>query len=620
MPASWSWKWFAFYDSYPFFIIINLIVPIIAFSALLFVRRFKFSFKNDLYFIIFLLVIGLFAQSGLNGPTGFIYNWLFYYFPPIRSFTTTHLFYSPLIYLGYSILLGVSSYYIVRIITKGCDKKKIRHSRKSVAEFLTVFLIVILILTPSYPVIDGSAVVKGSPSSEVQIPPYVTNVSDYLNAQGGEFNVLTLPLFQSVSQENYPNGGYFGTNPLHFLVNDPIISETAGLSPIQTSELSIINNAIYYGNTITLLNFLISMNIKYVVVMGDYNSSLSGILEPFSMTRTLGLLNSSSGIIPIRSINFYPYFIYRVYPSHNLVYASVSEHYDSNASLYGSNLINSSVSYSSSNYSSDYTYYKFNYTTPSLLIDYNYTRNITPNSYIMTINHLHINSNQYNYLIFNYSTNDNNITIEINRYTNESMILQQIKTSNGFEAPLPSGVMIRNITFFWFPLDSANSDYNIYITSIIPKLVDYYPYPVLIEQHLITNLTFTDANISPNQNISEVSILNTDYRNPTSIELEVGVSGPTNFTLVLSTNYDSNWIINNQNGVKSHHIVVNGYMNAWILTFTKPGNYVISISYKEQILTYDLQLVSLLSTIVISAFFLIYFYSKGVKKRILNRG
>ena len=117
--------------------------------------------------------------------------------------------------------------------------------------------------------------------------------------------------------------------------------------------------------------------------------------------------------------------------SHNLVYASVSEHFGSNASLFGPNLINDSLSYGFSNYSANYTFHKFNFTTPSLLVDYNYTNKLTPNNYVTQISDLHINTNQYNYIAINYSTNDNNLTFEINMYTKNPEILPQIKTQNG---------------------------------------------------------------------------------------------------------------------------------------------------------------------------------------------
>ena len=617
LPTSWNWKWFIFYDSYPFFLIINSIIPIIALSSLFFLRRFKYSFKIDLYFIIFLLVIGLFAQSGLNGPTGFIYSWLFYHFSPIRAFDTPHLFYSPLTYLGYSILLAVTSYYFAHILIQKLNKKQVLDARKRVVKFLTFLVIVILILIPSYPIIDGSAVIRGYPSSEVQVPSYVTNVSNYLNAQQSEFNVLTLPLFESISQENYPKGGYYAsTNPLSYLINDPLIGEIGDLSSIQASELSLINNAIHIGNRTTLLNLLEGMNIKYIVILGDYNSS-SGIVGPFSMAGTLRTLNSTEGIIPIGSSHFYPYFLYKVLASRNLVYESISKHFGCNTSNFGSNLINDSVSYSFTNYSTNYTFHKFNFSNPSLLIDYNYTNKLTPNTYVMNINNLHINTNQYNYIAINYSTNDNNLTFEINRYTNNPEILPQIKTQNGVVIPLPPEVTVRYITFYWFPMNPyVSSNNSIYLTSVAPKLVFYYPYPILSDSHLITNLTFTNANISLNQNISRINILMVDYQSPTSISLKVTISAPTNFTLVLSNNYDPNWILNSQNALISRHIVVNGFMNAWILTYTKPGNYTILITYKEQNLSYDLQLVSLLSTIFFSSYFSFYSYRKRSKNKI----
>jgi hypothetical protein len=613
LPATWNWKWFAFYDSFPFFIIINAIIPIIAFSSLIFVRKFRANFKNDLYFIVFLLVIGIFAQSGLSGPTGFIYNWLFYHFPPIRAFDTTHLFYSPLTYLGYSMLLAVSSYFIASLLLERLSRRQVKDLRKRMVKFLTVSVVVALVVVPSYPMMDGSAVIKGYPSSEVQIPSYVTNVSDYLNAQGDVFNVLTLPLYNSISDENYPNGGYYETtNPLYYLVNDPVVSEIGNLLPIQASEMSLMNGAIYGDNGTTLLNLLESMNIRYIVVLGDYNAS-TGIVEPFSLRNTLDVLNSTTGIDPIRSGIFYPYFLYQVTSSHGLAYAGIAEHFDPNSTYYGPNLINASVDFGFSSYSTEYAYHKFNFPSSSLLVDFNYSIGFTRNHYTFTLSNLNINTDQYNYLAFNYTTNDNNLTVEINRYTPNPEILPQVRTQGGVVMPLPPGIVVKYITFFWFPISpSVNSNNSIFITSITPELVDFYPYPVLRDNNLAGNLVFTSANITQNQNISGLNILRTYYQNPTSISIEFNATTPTNFTLVLSNNFDQNWILRSESNLGSRHIVVDGFMNAWVLSVYKPGTYKIFMTYREQNVAYGLQLVSLTSVIAIS---LCYFYLTFTIKR-----
>lgn len=605
LPASWNWKWFAFYDSFPFFIIINAIIPVIAFSSFIFIRKFRANFKNDLYFIVFLLVVGIFAQSGLSGPTGFIYDWLFYHFPPIRAFDTTHLFYSPLTYLGYSMLLAVFSYFIASFIQERLVRRQVKELRKRMVKFLTVSVIVVLVLVPSYPIMDGSAVIRGYPSSEVQIPPYVTNVSDYLNAQGGMFNVLTLPLYDSISDENYPNGGYYATtNPLYYLVNDPVVSEIGNLLPIQASELSLMNKAIYDDNGTTILNLLEAMNIRYIVVLGDYNAS-SGIVGPFSLRTTLDVFNSTSGLKPIRSETFCPYFLYQVVASHGLAYASLAEHFDPNSTYFGPNLINASVDFGFFDYFPEYAYHKFNFSSPSLLVDFNYSIGFTRNHYTFTLSNLNINTNQYNYLGFNYTTNDNNFTVEINRYTLSPEILPQVRTQGGVVMPLPPETVVKYITFFWFPVSpSIDSNNSIYITSITSELIDSYPYPILRDNNSVGNSVFTSANITQDQNISGLSILRTDYQNPTLISIEFNATTSTNFTLVLSNNFDQNWVLKSEDHLKSHHIIVNGFMNAWVLTVSKPGTYKISITYREQNVAYDLQLVSLTSVITISLCYL----------------
>lgn len=598
-----NWTWYKFYTSSPFFIIINITIPIFGFSTLFFVRKFKLHLNRDIWFFYFLAVTGIILQAGMKGPTGSIYNWLFYHFVFIRAFDTLHLWYSPIIYLSYSVLVGVFIFLITSFIlgkyaiSNSSDNRKLKSikfmhlnlNRKTLS-YTLIFLILIIVMIPSYPVLDGSAVPHGVPSAEVHIPSYVTETSNYLNSKPNISTVLTMPLFIDDDEENYSTGGYRGTNPLQYLLKDPIINQLNGLPSFQSNKLTELNTQIYQNNDKIVNYYLSFLNIKYILVLGDYNSTYNPILSPFSLNKTMSMLSNDPNITLVKEYG--PYYIYEYKNSHGLIYPSTSINSNTISEQYGSNLISTSLNnYSYTNWGNRYS--NLTLTPEGLSVYFNYTKGITfP---FMQINIYNISKDIQNYnkirIDFN-STENTTISVQANTYYNTHLWLTGIKTSNG----LIVNTSYNEISELELFLEPSNTTYNSSNHFLIKGIV-----PETLEIQNMKKFSITNAAVPENQSLSNVKIMNIQYNNPTSITMFVNVSSPSNFTLVFSQDYNPNWEISGTGFILVKHIIVNSYMNAWVISFTHAGNFTINITFNEEKIINYYGYISILSSVLITS-------------------
>jgi len=575
----YGWKWFNFYTSYPFFIVINITIPILAFSSLLFLRKSKVYFNKNIYFFYFLAITGILLQAGLRGPTGFIYNWLFYHIVYIRAFDTLHLWYSPIIYLSYSILIGVFTYMLLEFLynqinndfkNRACLKliKKIQKHGKTIKYFI-IIIILFIVMVPSYPLLDGSAVPHGVPSAEVHIPDYVEETSNYLNSRPNVSTILALPIFIDDSEELYPNGGYRGTNPLEYLLKDPIITQLNGLSSVQSSELTDLNSAIYEKNYLVMDYYLSLLNIKYILVLGDYNSTYNPILPPFSISNSLAILNNSPNMTLISQ--FGPYYLYRYNEGHNLVYPAITINSKNVNIQYSNNLINKNINYTYTNWGNKYDNITINKIDLSII--FNYTNNVTWPFFQLNIYNISKSIEYYNHILLNFTANKNvTITAQANTVSNEHLWLTSEYTNNGLILNT-SYNDIYELQLFLGPNNTKqNSNNHFLITGLTP----------FTKMFNATKFAITDSLVSSNQSLSDIKINNIDYLNPTNINVNIEVNKARNFTLVLGQNYNNNWGIKNTSYMNVKHILVNSFMNAWLLSFSKTGNFTIHMIFKSQ--------------------------------------
>ena len=578
-----GWSWLKLYTSVPFFIIINVTIPIFAFSSLLFVRKFKLQLNKSVWFFYFLAAIGIILQAGFKGPTGSIYNWLFYHIVFIRAFDSLHLWYSPIIYLSYSILVGVFVFLLIESLKSrsiGTTSFKWNRKQKSdnfinfrinekVLTYTISFVILIIVMIPSYPVLDGSAVPHGVPSAEVKVPPYVMQASNYLSSMSNISTVLAMPIFMIDYEESYPTGGYFGTNPLLYLLKDPIIYQLNGLSGIQVNYLTDLNVAIYDNNDLVANYYLSLLNIKFILVLADYNSTYFPILTPFSINNTLNMLSSDPNITLAKE--YAPFYIYEYKAGNSLVYSSISINNNNETQLHGSNLISNGVlNYWYVNWGNKYS--NVTLTPGGLSVYFNYTKGITWPFIEIKIYNISRSIEDYNKLMLDFISSPNTtVTVQANTYQNTHLWLTGESTGGGLILNT-SYNEISELQLFLGPANTTNNSFNYFlIKGIVP----------ISERMNPEKYSIAESIVPENQSLSDIKIVNIQYNNPTSIVVNVDVSSPSTFTLVFSQNYNSNWKIRGTSGANADHIIVNNFMNAWVISFSHAGNFSIHLIFES---------------------------------------
>ena len=610
-----GWTWLNFYTSVPFFIIINLTIPVFAFSTLFFVRKFKLRLDGIVWFFYFLAFVGIFLQAGLSGPTGSVYNWLFYHFVFIRAFDTLHLWYSPIIYLSYSVLVGVFVLYIMKFFEGGSigvasSRLNLKfkkgefipmRSNRNILSYVIAFAILIIVMIPSYPVLDGSAVPHGSPSAQVQIPNYVMQTSEYLNSKANVSTVLAMPLFITDYEEAYPSGGYRATNPLEYLLKDPILFQLNGLSGTQVNNLTELNIAINENNDAVANYYLSLLNIKYILVLGDYNSTYSPILRPFSINATLNTLNGDPNVTLTNEYG--PYYIYTYSDGNSLVYPSISINVNNETHLYGSNLISTVLNYSYTNWGNEYS--NVTLTLAGLSVYFNYTHGITWPFLQINIYNISRSIQNYDKLMLTFVSSANTtVSAQANTYKGTHLWFTGEKTADGLILNT-SYNEISELQLFLGPVNTTyNSSSYFMIKGIIPASYRMNP----------DKYSITDASVNNNQSLSGIKIAEVRYVNPTYIIVNIDVSNPSTFTLVFSQNYDTGWQINNTTFMSARHIIVNNFMNAWVISLTHSGNFSIYIIFSSENAIHYYGYLSLSSLVVLASSYVAILMRKKNKK------
>ena len=167
-----------------------LLLPILAFSSLFFVKK-ENKYKTYILFFAILGLLGAFLAKGGNDPFGFVYLWLFSRFPGFIMFRDSTKWYL-LISLSYSILIPYS---VERIY------KYLESIYKNIKIVPYVFLIALLgfFLFLIRPAILGQ--LNGTLQSS-SIPSEYITLENYLNLQNGFSRTFWVPTIQRFGFNN----------------------------------------------------------------------------------------------------------------------------------------------------------------------------------------------------------------------------------------------------------------------------------------------------------------------------------------------------------------------------------------------------------------------------------
>jgi hypothetical protein len=274
LNGSWNWS----QEYYPFanvysdiFLQILVFVPfLIAASALLFKGN-KARFNA---FLMAIVLVFLFLAKGLHEPLRQVNLLLYQYFPlmsmfrePVSKFTIVMLpFLALLIGYGSERLVNIRLPKINVLISKTC---------------ISAFLVIVLLVSVS-PILLNSMETKSAElpfSSQVKIPDYWYQATDWINTQPGDWKVLLTPL-DDFYQMPYA-WGYYGTDQLlERLFEKPIVS-TADLNGyVSNSNASLdllqIRASVKFNHTDEFKALMDLLNIKYIVQRNDVQTQMIG--------------------------------------------------------------------------------------------------------------------------------------------------------------------------------------------------------------------------------------------------------------------------------------------------------------------------------------------------------
>jgi hypothetical protein len=286
MRLQGAWDWYAGwqgepyvpaafpYQHNPFYLAWSVIVPLIAFAALL--CKPKNIDRRLIYFLAIISLLGLIMGAGSHEPTGKIYKWLLeriqflsIYRSPWYKFTTWTVF-------GYSLLSAIS-------LMVACQWLS---TKKRVLPPILVGLIIAATLVYSSGLVLGKVFPRKEErirlhSAHVTFPDYFFKAADWINNQGGDFRILQLP-----AQEAFNYRWGLGTlmDMTIFTFKQPTIwwPEQTGSGPAKPGSEAMTKQAydrLYAGLSEKMGRLYGLLNIRYLLQKDDIDYAFYGGLD-----------------------------------------------------------------------------------------------------------------------------------------------------------------------------------------------------------------------------------------------------------------------------------------------------------------------------------------------------
>jgi len=273
----------------------------LVFIPLLFKQR-----KREVLFFSCLSVISLILAGGTIGPLGSSYLWLFLHIPGFIIFNRP-LFFFNFISLSYAFLLGAFMSTIldklqsIKLIVfsivyhNGSTADIIRlQPNKQRLKWIASFLIILLILSQSWPMLTGNFV---GHIKTIDFPEEHKNVASWLKTENGDYRILLILPYDAgqfswfpTEGDDVPSTALYPpfNNPIVEYPPKPIITLGWGLpTPNQLSLFAI--NAMYLNRSAYIGKILGLLGVKYIVISLDQLdvSGWSPLYSPWQNTTTL---------------------------------------------------------------------------------------------------------------------------------------------------------------------------------------------------------------------------------------------------------------------------------------------------------------------------------------------
>lgn len=249
------------YLSNSFMILLHYLRPLLAFSAILFLKHKKRGTAQNIIFLLILSVLFLFLAKSINPPFGILYRLALEYVPPFRVFRTSAYFILE-VAIAYCILIPFSILEIAGYVSKWKFKSR-----------LIVIILFVLVMISSYPLLlRYPAYFQPDPIKPAtlgtKLPDSYFRLNEFLNSQPQDTKTISIPIDPGYELLN-KNPWYFGIPMLPFIIDKPLINQryqdfgTTTFSLPLTTEKELVE-----GNNTS--HFLLNLsNIRYIVVKNN---------------------------------------------------------------------------------------------------------------------------------------------------------------------------------------------------------------------------------------------------------------------------------------------------------------------------------------------------------------
>lgn len=298
-------SYYGYNDIYftPVFILFSFLVPIIAFSSLIW----KEGNRNNKLLVLFLSVssvISIFLLKGVNPPLGKAF------FKIVFAIPFTGILRNPIDKIGlcllfsYTLIFGYGLAKLYNFIENKIRKKIV----------ITLILVVIFVFY-LFPFWTGEVIYDGDgkmPSYHTKVPDYYKKAREWLRNEKEQYRIFPYPYIEQYFGIAYKWGaGYLGSNPADSLFPGPVVCKTEHKLPqIMASKLDLKDRDVF--------RYLGMMSIKYILFYRDFSFEYHSYCLPYPKAHYLNLLESEKEDIKLKKkfgeLEFYEIKKEFVYP------------------------------------------------------------------------------------------------------------------------------------------------------------------------------------------------------------------------------------------------------------------------------------------------------------------
>lgn len=218
----------------PLLILASFLFPILAFSALLLIKKGKDRFY--IYLFVLIALVGILFSSGPQSQLGVIYETMLKYVPGFAIFRSAFFKFDYIVWFSYGLLIGYTLDFVFSHIEQSFLKRKVFLFSK----VLLIFFVVGYVLY-HYPVLTGSFLdYSREPGKElttrVKVPDYILEFGKWANQQDPNKRYLIMPqLTTDVSYISY-QWKYWSIAPVTSLLTRSSFVHNTAFAP-QTEKL-----------------------------------------------------------------------------------------------------------------------------------------------------------------------------------------------------------------------------------------------------------------------------------------------------------------------------------------------------------------------------------------------